>query len=58
MTPADRIYAQHADLYGTCHDEQPGLGRDWTAARASHQNTWQRIRRPFNRRVEARKAAA
>jgi hypothetical protein len=53
------VYAQAADLFGADPDETADLDRDWHAARRSHQpNAWQRIRRPFNRGLEARRANA
>lgn len=55
-TAADRLYAQAAGLFGADPDETTGLDRDWQTARRSHApNAWQRIRRPFNRTLEARR---
>jgi hypothetical protein len=54
MTPADRLYAQAADLFGADPDETADLDRDWHAARRSHgPNAWQRIRRPLHPRCRA-----
>jgi hypothetical protein len=55
MTPADRLYAQAADLFGTDPDETDDLTRDWQAARRSHRRPtlWERIRRPLRPRCRS-----